>query len=61
MSMNMNMNVSIPGVLEYMTIVEFKRKVLMNRYELGNLTKEETLQKLQELENTMETGINAFL
>lgn len=59
--MSMNMNVSIPGVLEYMTIVEFKRKVLMNRYELGNLTKEETLQKLQELENTMETGINAFL
>ena len=59
--MSMNMNVSIPGVLEYITIVEFKRKVLMNRYELGNLTKEETLQKLQELENTMETGINAFL
>lgn len=59
--MSMNMNVSIPGVLEYITIVEFKRKVLMNRYELGNLTKEEPLQKLQELENTMETGINAFL
>ena len=59
--MSMNTNVSIPGVLEYMAIVEFKRKVLMNRYELGNLTKEETLQKLQELEKTMETGINAFL
>lgn len=59
--MSMNTNVSIPGVLEYMAIVEFKRKVLMNRYELGNLTKEDTLQKLQELEKTMETGINAFL
>lgn len=57
----MNMNINNMGILEYMAIAEFKRKVLMNRYEVGNLTKEETLQKLQELEKTMETGINAFL
>lgn len=56
------MNVNISGALEYMVaIAEFKRKIIMNRYELGDLTKEETLQKLRELEKTMETGINTFL
>lgn len=57
----MNLNMNVPGILEYMDIVEFKRKIIMNRYELGNLTKEEALQKLRELEKTMETGVNAFL
>lgn len=60
------MNVNISGAAECtVAIAEFKRNIIMNRYELGDLTKEETLQKLRELERELEkaieTVINAFL
>lgn len=32
-------------ILEYMTIAEFKRKMIMDRYELGAATKEDTIKK----------------
>lgn len=33
------MNINNIGILEYLTIAEFKRKMVMDRYELGVTTK----------------------
>ena len=55
------MNINNMGVLEYMTIAEFKRKMVMDRYELGVTTKEDTIKKLEMLDNMVQEGVNTFL
>lgn len=55
------MNINNMGVLEYMTIAEFKRKMVMDRYELGVTTKEDTIKKLEMLDNMVREGINTLL
>ena len=55
------MNINNMGVLEYMTIAEFKRKMVMDRYELGVTTKEDTIKKLEMLDNMVQEGINTLL
>lgn len=57
----MNMNINNMGVLEYMTIAEFKRKMVMDRYELGVTTKEDTIKNLEMLDNMVQEGINTLL
>lgn len=50
------------GILEYMAIAEFKRNLLMDRYKiLGDTYKEEVLKKLDELEELVTTGFEAFI
>lgn len=50
------------GILEYMAIAEFKRNILMDRYKiLGDTHKEEVLKKLDELEELVTKGIEAFI
>lgn len=55
------MNINNMGVLEYMVIAEFKRKMVMDRYELGATTKEDTIKKLEMLDNMVQEGINTML
>lgn len=55
------MNINNMGVLEYMTIAEFKRKMVMDRYELRVTTKEDTIKKLEMLDNMVQEGINTLL
>lgn len=55
------MNINNMGILEYMTIAEFKRKIVMDRYELGVATKEDTIKKLEMLDNMVQEGINTLL
>lgn len=57
----MNMNINNMGVLEYMTIAEFTRKMVMDRYKLGVTTKEDTIKKLEILDNTVQEGLNTLL
>lgn len=50
------------GILEYMAIAEFKRNILMDRYKiLGDTYKEEVLKKLDELEELVTAGVEAFI
>lgn len=55
------MNINNIGILEYLTIAEFKRKMVMDRYELGVTTKEDTIKKLEMLDNMVQEGVNTFL
>ena len=55
------MNINSMGILEYMIIVEFKRKMVMDRYELGVTTKEDTIKKLEMLDNMAQEGLNTIL
>lgn len=55
------MNINSVGILEHMIIVEFKRKMVMDRYELGVTTKEDTIKKLEMLDNMVQEGINTLL
>lgn len=48
-------------ILEYMTIAEFKRKMIMDRYELGATTKEDTIKNLEILDNVVQEGIRTML
>lgn len=57
----MNMNINNMGVLEYMTIAEFKRKMVMDRYKLGVTTKEDTIKKLEILDNMVQEGLDTLL
>ena len=54
------MNINNIGILEYLTIAEFKRKMVMDRYELGATTKEDTIKKLEMLDNMVQEGLNTF-
>lgn len=55
------MNMNNMQILEYMTIAEFKRKMIMDRYELGATTKEDTIKKLEILDNVVQEGIRTML
>ena len=55
------MDINSIGILEYMIIAEFKRKMVMDRYELGVTTKEDTIKKLEMLDNMVQEGVNTFL
>lgn len=55
------MNINNMGVLEYMTIAEFKRKMVMDRYKLGVTTKEDTIKKLEILDNMVQEGLDTLL
>lgn len=55
------MNINSMGILEYMIIAEFKRKMAMDRYELGVTTKEDTIKKLEMLDNMVQEGIHTLL
>ena len=44
-----------------MASVEFKRKIIMDRYKLGVTTKEDTIKKLEMLDNMVQEGINTLL
>lgn len=55
------MNNNNMGILEYMTIVEFKRNMVMDRYKLGVTTKEDTIKNLEMLDNMVQEGINTLL
>lgn len=55
------MNINNMRILEYMTVAEFKRKMVMDRYELGATTKEDTIKKLEILDNMVQEGINTML
>lgn len=55
------MNINNMGLLEYMAIAEFKRKMVMDWYELGVTTKEDTIKKLEMLDNMVQEGVNTFL
>lgn len=55
------MDINSMGILEYMIIAEFKRKMVMDRYELGVTTKEDTIKKLETLDNMVQEGINTLL
>lgn len=57
----MNMNINNMGVLEYMTIAEFTRKMVMDRYKLGVTTKEDTIKKLEILDNMVQEGLDTLL
>lgn len=57
----MNMNINNMGVLVYMTIAEFKRKMVMDRYKLGVTTKEDTIKKLEILDNMVQEGLDTLL
>lgn len=56
------MNTMNFGILEYMAIAEFKRNVIMNKYKiLGDPYKEDAINKLDELDQMVQTGVAAFL
>ena len=55
------MDINSMGILEYMIIAEFKRKMVMDRYKLGVTTKEDTIKKLEMLDNMVQEGINTLL
>lgn len=55
------MNMNNMQILEYMTIAEFKRKMIMDRYELGAATKEDTIKNLEILGNTVQEGLTTML
>lgn len=55
------MDINSMGILEYMIIAEFKRKMVMDRYELRITTKEDTIKKLEMLDNMVQEGINTIL
>lgn len=55
------MNMNNMQILEYMTIAEFKRKMIMDRYELRAATKEDTIKKLEILDNTVQEGLTTML
>ena len=55
------MNINNMRILEYMTIAEFKRNMVMDRYKLGVTTKEDTIKKLEMLDNMVQEGINTLL
>lgn len=55
------MNINNMQILEYMTIAEFERKMIMDRYELGATTKEDTIKNLEILGNTVQEGLAAML
>lgn len=55
------MNINNMRILEYMTIAEFKRKMVMDWYELGVTTKEDTIKKLEMLDNMVQEGLNTLL
>lgn len=57
----MNMNINNMRILEYMTIAEFKRNMVMDRYKLGVTTKEDTIKNLEMLDNMIQEGINTLL
>lgn len=57
----MNMNINNMRILEYMTIAEFKRNMVMDRYKLGVTTKEDTIKNLEMLDNMVQEGINTLL
>ena len=55
------MDINNMGILEYMIIAEFKRNMVMDRYELGVTPKEDTIKKLEMLDNMVQEGINTLL
>ena len=55
------MNINNIGILEYLTIAEFKRKMVMDRYELRVATKEDTIKKLEILDNMVQEGLDTLL
>lgn len=55
------MNINNMRILEYMTIAEFKRNMVMDRYKLGVTTKEDTIKNLEMLDNMVQEGINTLL
>ena len=55
------MAINSMGILEYMIIAEFKRNMVMDRYELGVTTKEDTIKKLEILDNMVQEGLDTLL
>ena len=57
----MNMDINSMRILEYMTIAQFKRNMVMDRYKLGVTTKEDTIKNLEILDNTVQEGLDTLL